>query len=40
LLLIRKHLDQHLKTKCLKRNYECPHCGEKITFAGTTMREW
>ena len=33
LLLIRKHLDQHLNTKCLKRAYECPHCGEKGTFA-------
>ena len=33
LLLIRKHLDQHLKTKCPKRAYDCPHCGEKGTFA-------
>ena len=32
-LLIRKHLDQHLKTKCPKRAYVCPHCGEKGTFA-------
>ena len=36
LLLIRKHLDQHLKTKCPKRAYECPHCGEKGTFASIT----
>ena len=36
LLLIRKHLDQHLKTKCLKRAYECPHCGEKGTFTSIT----
>ena len=36
LLLIRKHLDQHLKTKCSKRAYECPHCGEKGTFARIT----
>ena len=36
LLLIRKHLDQHLKTKCPKRANECPHCGEKGTFASIT----
>ena len=36
LLLIRKHLDQHLKTKCPKRAYECPHCREKGTFASIT----
>ena len=36
LLLLRKHLDQHLKTKCPKRAYECPHCGEKGTFASIT----
>ena len=36
LLLIRKHLDQHLKKKCPKRAYECPHCGEKGTFASIT----
>ena len=36
LLLIRKHIDEHLKTKCLKRAYECPHCGEKGTFASIT----
>ena len=36
LLLIRKHLEQHLKTKCPKRAYECPHCGEKGTFASIT----
>ena len=36
MLLIRKHLDQHLKTKCPKRSYECPHCGEKGTFASIT----
>ena len=33
LLLIRKHLDQHLNTKCPKRAYKCPYCGEKGTFA-------
>ena len=33
LLLIRRHLDEHLETKCPKRAYECPHCGEEGTFA-------
>ena len=36
LLLLRKHLDQHLKTECPKRAYECPHCGEKGTFDSIT----
>ena len=36
LTVIRKHLDQHLNTKCPKRAYECPHCGEKGTFASIT----
>ena len=36
LLLIRKHLDEHLKAKCPKRAYECPHCEEKGTFASIT----
>ena len=36
LLLIRKHLDQHLKTKCQKRAYKCPHCGENGTFVSIT----
>ena len=36
LLVIRKHLDEHLNTKCPKRAYECPHCGEKGTFASIT----
>ena len=31
--LMRKDLDDHLKTKCLKRAYECQHCGEKGTYA-------
>ena len=38
LLLLRKHLDQHLKTKCPKRTYECLHCGEKGTFVSITER--
>ena len=33
LLLIREHLEQHLKTECPNRAYECPHCGEKGTYA-------
>ena len=36
LLHLRKHVDQHLKTKCPKRAYECPHCGDKGTFASIT----
>ena len=34
--LMRKDLDDHLKTKCLKRAYECKHCGEKGTYASIT----
>ena len=33
---LRKDLDDHLKTKCPKRAYECQHCGEKGTHAGIT----
>ena len=36
LLLIRKLLDEHLKTKCPQRADECPHCGEKGTFTSIT----
>ena len=36
LYLVRKDLDDHLKTKCLKRAYECQHCGEKGTYASIT----
>ena len=35
-ILIRKHLDQHLKTECLKRAHKCPYCGEKGTFTSIT----
>ena len=34
--LMRKDLDNHLKTKCPKRAYECQHCGEKGTYASMT----
>ena len=34
--LTRKDLEEHLKTKCLKRVYECQHCGEKETYASIT----
>ena len=36
LQLMRKDLDDHLKTKCLKRAYECQHCGEKGTYDSIT----
>ena len=32
-LLIRKKLDELLKTKCPRRTYKCPCCGEKGTLA-------
>ena len=34
--LMRKDLDDHLKTKCPKRSYKCQHCGEKGTYASIT----
>ena len=34
--LMRKDLDDHLKTKCPKRDYKCQHCGEKGTYASIT----
>ena len=34
--LNRKDLDDHLKTTCSKRAYECQHCGEKGTYASIT----
>ena len=33
---LRKDLDDHLKTKCPKRAYECQYCGEKGTHGGIT----
>ena len=36
LLLIRRHLAQHLETNCPKRPHKCPYCGEKGTFASIT----
>ena len=35
LLVIKKHLDQHLKTKCPQRAHKCTHCGEEGTFSVT-----
>ena len=32
LFIMRKHLEKHLKTKCPKRAYVCPYCGNKGTF--------
>ena len=34
--LMRKDLDNHLKTKCPKRAHKCQHCGEKGTYATIT----
>ena len=34
--LMRKDLDDHLKTKCSKRAYKCQHCGEKGTYVSIT----
>ena len=36
LQLIRKVLDDHLKTTCPNRDYECEDCGEKGTYASIT----
>ena len=36
LYLMRKGLDNHLKSKCPKRAYECQHCREKGTYASIT----
>ena len=33
LQFMRKDLDNHLKTKCPKRTYECQHCGVKGSYA-------
>ena len=34
--LMRKDLDNHVKTKCPKRAYECQLCGEKGAYAAIT----
>ena len=34
--MMRKDLNDHLKTKCLNRDYQCKHCGEKSTYASIT----
>ena len=39
LYFMRKDLDDHLKTKCRKRAYECQHCGEKGTYRYASITE-
>ncbi len=34
--LMRKDLEEHVQSRCLKRPFECPHCGEKGTYASIT----
>ena len=34
--VMRNDLNDHLKTKCLNRDYKCKHCGEKGTYASIT----
>ena len=34
--VMRKDLNDHMKTKCLNRDYKCKHCGEKGTYASIT----
>ena len=36
LKLMRKDLNDHLKTKYLNRDYQCKHCGEKGTYTSIT----
>ena len=40
LQLMRKELDNHLKTECLGRDYVCKHCGEKGTYANITEEHY
>ncbi len=35
--LMRKDLEEHVKSRCLERPFECPHCGEKVTYASITV---
>ncbi len=35
--LMRKDLEEHVQSRCLKRPFECPHCGEKVTYASITV---
>ncbi len=35
--LMRKDLEEHVQSRCLKRPFECPHCGEKGTYASITV---
>ncbi len=34
--LMRKDLDEHVQSRCLKRPFECPHCAEKGTYSSIT----
>ena len=34
--VMRKDLNDHLKSRCLYRVYMCKHCGEKGTYASIT----
>ncbi len=35
--LMRKDLEEHVQSRCLKRAFECPHCGEKGTYSSITV---
>ncbi len=35
--LMRKDLEEHVQSRCLKRAFDCPHCGEKGTYASITV---
>ncbi len=35
--LMRKDLEEHVQSRCLKRLFECPHCGEKGTYSSITV---
>ncbi len=38
--LMRKDLEEHVQSRCLKRPFECSHCGEKGTYAGITVEHY
>ncbi len=35
--LMRKDLEEHVQSRCLKRAFDCPHCGEKGIYASITV---